>query len=265
MLRFQDAVIEQPGAGVSQPSWSEDTDDDDAAWDDILSFDELEVDDVIAEMEEEDETDLDDLEGDQDVASLFNFDDDQDDVGADVEDITHMFTTETDGSLTYTDPETGGVQQISTGEYSADDEETEDDEHEDDTVIAEVKTELREEIEDEIGEDVLLSVVGKIGVPKRDLVPMGIDEDDDADEYDGPVVFQRPTKQAAKTSDSTFRTKRLHLGDEVKVYVRSVAKQSNQVFFSMKSSIVGKKPKAIKEETEREKKLGRLLKQVGGM
>jgi hypothetical protein len=262
MLRFQDAVIEQPRAGVPQPSWSEDADGDDEAWKDILSFDELEVDDVKEEMEEEDEAELEELEKEQDVASLFNFDD-QDDVGADVEDITHLFTTETDGSLTYTDPDTGGVQQVSTGEYLEDDEE--DDEDEDEAVIDEMATELREEIEDEIGEDVLLSVVGKIGVPQRNAVPMDIDEDDKEDEEDGPVVFQRPAKNVAKTTDSTFRTKRLHVGDEVKVYVRSVAKQSNQIFFSMKSSIVGKKPKDIKEETEREKKLGRLLKQVGGM
>ena len=211
LLKFSDAVEEI------------DVQDGEEDWDDILSFDDIEG----ADNEDEEEFDLEDLENDTDLATLFQFDDAEE--GEEVEDITHLFTTAADGSLTYTDPDTGVVEQISMDS-------------------------LDDDIENEDEEE--MDVFG------------ALDENDEEeeDDEDGPVVLNAPTKRrSAPSTPKKYRSKRLYLGDKIEVYVRSIAKQSNQLFLTMRSSVRGKKPKDIKQESDKEKKLGRLLQQVGGM
>ena len=232
LLKFNEAVIEE-GGYATQVGWSDDTsivgDEDDVDWIDIFSFEDLELneDDLIDDDGDEDEATLAELEQDPDFATLFNFDDAEE--GEEVEDITHMFTTEADGSLTYTDPETGELKHVSVDSLDNDDDDEEDED--------------------------LIDVFGEVD-----------SDDNDEDEDDGPVVLNHPLKNPiSNLSGGKVRSKRLHLNDEVEVYVRSVAKQSNQVFLTMRASIKGKKPKDIKQESGKEKKVTRLLKQVGGM
>ena len=230
LLKFDDAVIEEAGK-VTQVGWSDENDqanpdDEDESWEDILSFGDLESD----HDEDDDEVDLDlsEIKEESDLATLFNFDDAEE--GEEVEDITHMFKTEEDGSLTYTDPETGEVRHISMDSL---DESEDDDENEDDDLL-----------------DVFSTMESD-----------DIDDDDD----DGPILLKKPVSNKQSLSSGVkLRSKRLYLGDEVEVYVRSIAKQSNQLFFTMKASVKGKKPKEIKQELGKEKKMSRLLKQVGG-
>eukprot|EP00977_Amphora_coffeiformis_P003673 scaffold710_cov171-Amphora_coffeaeformis.AAC.42 len=238
LLKFNEAVVEESGS-ATQIGWSDDTtmadEEDDEDWKDIFSFEDLElseedlVDEDDDDDDEEEEATLAELEEDPDLATLFNFDDGED--GEEVEDITHLFTTEADGSLTYHDPETGEVQHFSADSLDDDEDEEEGD------------------------KDDLVDVFGESD-----------SDDSDEDEDDGPIVLNQPSHNSSpKLPGGKVRSKRLHLNDDVEVYVRSVAKQSNQVFLTMRASIKGKKPKDIKQESGKEKKLGRLLKQVGGM
>ena len=255
LLKFNEAVIEGAGS-ATQIGWSDDTslvdeddDEEEEDWKDIFSFEDLELseEDLVNEDEDgDDEVSLAELEKDPDLVTLFNFDDGE--VGEEVEDITHMFTTEADGSLTYTDPDTGEVQHI-TADFLDDEydlEHDDDDDGDDDE---------GEEDYDDDDDDDLIDVFGTLD-----------SKDNDDDEDDGPVLLNQSTPTPLPTlSERKVRSKRLHLNDEVEVYVRSVAKQSNQVFLTMRASIKGKKAKDIKQESGKEKKLTRLLKQVGGM
>lgn len=231
LLKFGEAVVEDSGSTL-QLGWTEETDftedeTDDEQWEDILSFDDLELDEDELE-DDDDEVDVSEMQSDADLATLFNFDDEED---GEEEDITHLFTTAADGSLTYTDPETGEVQQISMDSLDDDD------------------------------DDEVLDVFGNMSTDDTDD-----NEEEDDDEDDGPVLLTKRSKRnIASTGGGKVRSKRLFIGDEIEIYVRSVAKQSNQLFFTMRSSIKGKKPKDIKQASGREKKLNRLLKQVGGM
>jgi hypothetical protein len=222
LLKFSEAVVEDAKSST-RFNWSRDgssgviTTEKDDNWKDILSFDNLDEDDV-------------DL--DSDLSSLFSLDDIEEEEG-EVEDITHLFKTQTDGSVTYTDPDTGEVQYISMD--LLDDDDDDDDE---------MDIENLEEDENS------LNIFGEA--------------DKDDDEEEGPVILN-PTSAMGASRFPSSRSKRLHIGDEIDVYVRSVAKQSNQLFFTMRSSIQGKKPKDIKQHSNKEKKLEKLLEQVGGM
>jgi hypothetical protein len=216
VLKFTEAFVEDSMSELNDDTDSFESDDSMEDWDEILSLDDL----IESDLDESANAD-----SDMDLSGLLEFDDVEED--EEVEDITHMFTTEADGSLTYTDPDTGVVEHIS-AESLADDE----------------------------NEDV---------VDVFDALNYG-EEGDDDDEEDGPVLLSEPAKGTfERTRDSPVRSKRLHIGDEIKVYVRSIAKQSNQIFFTMRSSVSQKKPKEIKAESNKDKKLNRLLKQVGGM
>lgn len=240
LLKFNEAVIEEAGS-ATQMGWPDDTpfvdhDEDDDDWKEIFTFDDLEPKGNVSDDEDgndEEDATLVEVENVSDLTTLLNFDDAEE--GEEVEDITHMFITETDGSITYTDPDTGEVQHISMD--SLDDDEDGDDEDE-----------QEEEEED------LIDVFGEL------------DSDVNEEEEEGPVVLSRSSHNTlSNASGGRLRSKRLYLNDEVQVYVRSVAKQSNQVFFTMRASIKGKKAKDIKQESGKEKKMSRLLKQVGGM
>ena len=97
-----------------------------------------------------------------------------------------------------------------------------------------------------------------------------LDTESDADDTDEsmPVTRSRRKKSESKThtqSSSSLRPQRLHVGDEIEVFVKSVSKQSHQLHFTMDSSVQGKKAKELKKEGEVSKRLARLSKQLGGL
>ena len=154
-------------------------------------------------------------------------DDDDDEEVEETEDITHLFEIGEDGSLVFKDEEEGGV-------------------------AAEMKD--------------MISV---------DDSPR-IDEENDVD-FDGPVVLSKQERIKQEDAPSGHgggrhhqhqrqrRTKRLHMGDELQVYVKSVSKQSSQLHLTLSSQGQGRKARDVKRETESNKKLARLKKQVGGL
>jgi hypothetical protein len=110
LLRFKDALAAESGADPRY-DFSKFVDDDieydddaeEEDWDEILNIDDLELDRDLDD-DDEDEDDEDEVESDDGNAELSSEDDD---AFIDSEDITEFFTTNADGSLTYTDPETG--------------------------------------------------------------------------------------------------------------------------------------------------------------
>jgi len=87
----------------------------------------------------------------------------------------------------------------------------------------------------------------------------------------GEKALTRPKQRDPETNAeslprrSPLRSKRLHVGDQVDVFVKSVSKQSCQLMVTMNPSVQGKKPKELKKEIEVSKKLSRLAKQLGGL
>lgn len=237
LLRFKDAVRNKDdGAPTTTDdetinaliSNDDDVDEDGDFWGGILSVDDL----VSSNEEDSNDDDLDetnessaDLDGDDDddldghVLAAFNLENDDD--FADGEDITHLFQVNEDGSLTYTDPETGESK-----------------------IIADVHV-SDEEDEDE-------------------------DNFDDIDEDDQPSLLSKSDSYETKgfvsglASTEVYRTKTLHAGDSIDVFVKSVSKQSSQLMLTLDSSIKGMKVKDLKKESEVNKKLSRLAKRMGG-
>ncbi|KAL7565242.1 hypothetical protein ACA910_014540 [Epithemia clementina (nom. ined.)] len=160
--------------------------------------------------------------------SIESFDGEADfDGGDDSEDITHLFHLADDGSLVYKDEETG-----------------------ENLVLSYIDEEDDEDIE-----------VTETFFERK---PNSLDDMDDDD--DGPVIFKKPSRTPSnKSSRSRFqRSNQLRIGDKVEVYVKSVSKQSGQLHLTMSSEIQGRKPKEVKRESDCEKKLARLKKQLGG-
>ena len=258
VLRFKDAVLSETSTTTSfegdEISNATDDDDeekeeDDSDWNDIFSIDELnnfddddeeeEVDDLIDEDDDDleelsaDADDDDDDDGDGEILAAFNLE--NDDEFAEGEDITHLFNIKDDGTLEYTDPETGITQIIS--DVNIKDDHDHDDEEEEDH------------------DDMV--------VEQTDL--------DDEDEDDGPVLLSsfettggRIRKPYTDISIPKYRTQTLRVGDTVDIYMKSISKQSNQLFLSMDASIQGKKAKDMKKDSDVSKKINRLIKQLGG-
>ena len=89
------------------------------------------------------------------------------------------------------------------------------------------------------------------------------DENDyDDEDSDGPVVFDRKPKRKWVSKE---KRRKLRVGDEVEVFVKSVSMQSTRLQFTMDASIQGQKAVEIKHSNDVAKKLKRLRKQLGGM
>lgn len=65
-------------------------------------------------------------------------------------------------------------------------------------------------------------------------------------------------------SQPSFQSKRLRVGDDVKVYIRSVSKQSSQYTVTTNPAVQGRKAKDLKKEGDVQKRLERLEKKMGG-
>jgi hypothetical protein len=260
LLRFKDAVLnDSDGDGSSQFSretdkFVPDEEDDDESWGNIFSIDdlnrfddEIEDEEDVNEMEEEDEEDIVDQatddavddydEEDDDVDTLdgevlaeFNLD--NDDEFAEGEDITHLFELRDDGTLEYTDPETGETKVIS--DVIIQDDHDDGDDEEDD-----------EEESYNVDDDhpMLLSSFNSGGV-RTDISKSSFDQ--------------------KSSSNAVYKTQTLRAGDRIDVYIKSVSKQSSQLLLSMDSSVQGMTAKDLKKESEVSKKLSRLVKQLGG-
>jgi hypothetical protein len=99
------------------------------------------------------------------------------------------------------------------------------------------------------------------------------DETSQDDEEDQPVVFAKPGARSfggrmipeGLWNTTPSRLKKLHVGDRIDLYVKSVSKQSNRLMLTMNADIKGKNAKQVKHETEFNKKLSRLISQIGGL
>jgi hypothetical protein len=248
-LRFKDAVLsdENPESNQASSAVDLEDDEDDEDWNSVFTISDLDAfededeDDEEHESDEIDESSVEnfmnddnDLEEEEDaeekdvdgeVLAAFNLE--NDDMFEEGEDITHLFELRDDGTLEYTDPETGVTQIIS--------DVTIDDRHEDD--------------DDEINHD---------SDDSEDDGPLHLSSIDS-----GERTFKSPT-YLLSSSSFNYKTQTLHIGDRIDVYVKLVSKQSSQLLLSMDSSIRGRKAKDLKKESEVSRKLSRLVKQLGG-
>ena len=161
----------------------------------------------------------------EDVLAIEDLGLDDDEEFADSEDITHMFEISDDGSLVYTEEEKEETSPFPSTTLK-------------DDAIAQGET--------------------------RSSAPHETSDDEYDD--DSPVIFNKNTRgDAGSRKSHAARTRRLHIGDTLEVFVKSVSKQSCQLQLTMNSEGQGRKARDIKRETECEKKLARLEKQLGGL
>ena len=281
-LRFQDALEVTATMDQNSITMMPDEDDEDetedvigAALEDLYDLDDDDDD------EEEEDFDDDDDEGGSLVDSLLSlredssfeegtFEEDEDD-----EDITHLFQV-VDGGLSYTDPESGEVTMVS---------------NDDDEYDEEDSSEGIEDDDGEIEDMFQINADGSLTYIDPDTGESEVFDQDDEDFADMMNVKdiidehkQRSSRfdQEAPSASSLKSTKghslypdnfvsrkapaikRLRVGDDLQVYIRSVSKQSSQFTVTMNPYVRGRKAKELKREDESQKKLARLEKKLGG-
>ena len=278
-LRFQDAVdIKSKKDHQSAAIMMSDDDevDDDVETEDII---ESALEDLydMDDDEDEEEDDEDNLE--ETLLSLrdaSSFEEGTFEEGEDVEDITHMFQV-VDGELSYTDPDSGEVTVVN----SADEEDEEEEEDED------LEIDDDEEISDlfEVNADGSLTYIdpdtGESEVFDQDdedfAEMMKVKEIMDEHKTPSKGFKKEPASSSAPRtkkshvsspdildSKSSLPIKRLRVGDDLQVFIRSVSKQSSQFTVTLNPSVQGRKAKELKREDEAQKKLARLEKKLGG-
>jgi hypothetical protein len=133
LLRFKDALAAEKGDDPrydfskfvdDDVEYDDDAEEED--WDEILNIDDLDLDRDLDEDYDEDEDEVESTQGVDDGNAELSSEDDE--AFIDSEDITDLFTTNADGSLTYTDPETGEITIVN----DADDDDDEFDEEDSD-------------------------------------------------------------------------------------------------------------------------------------
>jgi len=207
------------------------------------------------------------------------------------EDVSDFFSLSDDGTFSYTDPETGETIEMGSVEddddYEDDKEEEEEDDMEsgasaenddidfdmtslfeanEDGSMAFIDPESGEALEvksgDEEYEDMMMikSLIDKYSTsssPKNDdhTFTKGEKTDTVADTLD-TVAKPKPSP--------ILVSKRLRIGDEIEVYVRTVSKQSGQFTVTTNPPVQGLKARDLKKEGNTSKKLDRLKKGLGG-
>ena len=281
-LRFQDSVEVAPEAMPNDENMMDYYDGDDD--DDFDDDDDSEA--IIAATLD----DLDDFDDDEDededglVEELLSlradssFEEGTFEEGEEEEDISDLFHVNEDGSLTYNDPDSGESMVLN----------TEDDDDDDEDEI----------FEDGDGDDEDISNIFQTN-EDGSLTYNDPDSDEsmvlDADDEDFEMLMQvkaildshtanqpkpagkgfqkKSDTQAAKkngashssfSSQKRFVSKRLRVGDDVNVYIRSISKQSGQFAVTTNPNVQGRKAKDLKKESDTEKKLKRLKKSLGG-
>lgn len=283
-LRFQDSVEVAPEAMPNDENMMDyyDGDDDDDDFDDDDDSEAI----IAATLDDLDDFDDDDEDEDEDglVDELLSlradssFEEGTFEEGEEEEDISDLFHVNEDGSLTYNDPDSGESMVLN----------TEDDDDDDEDEI----------FEDGDGDDEDISNIFQTN-EDGSLTYNDPDSDEsmvlDADDEDFEMLMQvkaildshtanqpkqagkgfqkKSDTQAAKkngashssfSSQKRFVSKRLRVGDDVNVYVRSISKQSGQFAVTTNPNVQGRKAKDLKKESDTEKKLKRLKKSLGG-
>lgn len=193
------------------------------------------------------------------------------------EDISESFEMNEDGTLTYTDPSSGEVKVLDTSDEEEDDRDVletdvESDGNDDgidmsslfatneDGTVAFVDPDSGEILEvssdDEEFED-MVAIKSLIDKYSRPPSPLQVD-------YTHTTSEPASKSESAIPSTKMLVSKRLRVGDEIDVYVRTVSKQSSQFTVTTNPLIQGRKPRDLKSESEAEKKLKRLKKKFGG-
>jgi hypothetical protein len=170
-----------------------------------------------------------DDDGDEGVGPQENFDDENDDISDEV--IASLFSTNNDGSLSYHDPETGETLTVNSN--------------------------------DELFDDMMLmkSLI-------EDDLPSGVKSEPTSDRGQSPsaatMTSSVPETQVPSSRKPRLVSKRLHVGDEIDVYVTGVSKQSNRLTVTTNPLAQGRKAKDLRNEKFAQKKRDRLKKQLGG-
>jgi hypothetical protein len=166
------------------------------------------------------------------------------------EDITHLISIDENGVMSYTNPESGESVVMSDSEI----EDMEDDDDDEDDLFKNMTPEERLDMisnimnDREQGEDEYVD----------DFVEIGDDDDDDDEEEEGSLL-------SIPASSDSFHPAFVKIGDKVEVYIKSVYKQSGRYMVTLDTSVQGRKAKDMKKETEAEKKLARLVENMGGL
>lgn len=179
--------------------------------------------------DEEDDEDEDDENVEDGAVARWKDSGDDEDISDDV--IAKLFTTNEGGSISYHDPETGETLTV----------DTDDDEY-DDMVL-------------------MKSLID-------DYLPSTAKSHDQSDNRKSQEAAARTSSVEATPAKSSQKprlvSKRLHVGDEIKVYVLGVSKQSNKLLVTTNRLVQGRKAKDLKKEAGAQKKKNRLKKQLGG-
>ena len=253
--------------------------------DEHFDYDDVETDVEVGifKFDDEDDSIADDLLS---LRSSDSFQDGTFEDGEEEEDISHLFEMSDDGVLSYTEPETGKtiVMGSDEEEYYEDEEDDEDDiaasaDEEDDDIdfdmsalfeagqdgtVAFIDPESGEALEVDSSDDEyedMMMIKSLIDKYSRPPVPKNVDYTYSAEASEDAMtineeIFREPAPKLV--------SKRLRVGEEVDVYIRSVSKQSGQFTVSMNPTVQGRKAKDIKKETIAVKKLDRLKKSLGG-
>jgi len=200
--------------------------------------------------------------------------------GEEEEDVSDLYALNEDGTLSYTDPTTGETVVMG----SVDDDEEDEDESDDDADATGDEDDLDFDATAlfEQNEDGSMSFIDPDSGEALD-VQQGDEEFEDMmmiksliDKYSTPPSPKNVdyTYSAEQTEDAPKEpvphpapkliSKRLKVGEEIDVYVRSVSKQNGQFAVTMNPTVKGRKAKELKKESGAMKKLDRLKKSLGG-
>jgi hypothetical protein len=186
------------------------------------------IDDVLGDFDEEDDDGDDDGPGlVEDLLSLRasdTFEEGTFEEGEEEEDISDLFTTNEDGSISYVDPDSGEQLVI----------EKDDEDH----------------LE-------MLQVQNLIDSSKAKPA-------EGFEKAEPPKATISTTTSSGTSSEPKLKSKRVRVGDFVDVYIRSVSKQSSQFMVTTNPLVRGRSAKDIKKEGDAKKKLKRLKKSLGG-
>lgn len=272
-LRFQDSVeVKRDDVSkddIMMMSDHYDDDDDDSEAIIAATIDDLDMDDF-----DDDDDDGNDLA--EELLSLradSSFEEGTFEEGEEEEDISHLFKVNDDGSLTYDDPESGESMVLNTEDEEEDDEDFDDDMDEDISSIFQVNNDGSLTYNDpDSGESIVLD---KDHEDFADLMSVKAIFDSHTNQVrseakgfqkhsSSHVEKKRSTSNVNLSSKKRFVSKRLRVGDDVDVYVRSISKQSGQFAVTTNPDVQGRKAKDLKKESDTDKKLKRLKKSLGG-
>ena len=310
-LRYQDSV--QAAPEDTHTSFMEKDDDDDDDDDEDYNVDDEfgdDLDDALFNFEDDDDDDEEDWE--EENEKVESFDKDKGSVADDLlslrasdsfedgtfeedeieEDVSDLFSLSDDGTLSYTDPETGETVVMGSVEDDDDDDFDEDENDEDQEEEDNMESEASAENDDidfemaslfEANEDGSMTFVDPESGEALE-VKIGDEEFEDMmmiksmiDKYSGPSSpknneHTNTQGDKAGTVDAsskpkptpTLVSKRLRIGDEIDVYIRTVSKQSGQFTVTTNPTVQGLRAKDLKKEGNTSKKLDRLKKGLGG-